>query len=187
MIFNSYSRLEGKHAVLSASKYHWINYDLDKMERVFTSLQAAAEGSAIHDLAAKLIRHRVKLAANGSTLSMYVNDAIGYKMHPEQILYYSDNAFGTADAIQFRRNKLRIHDLKTGSTKTSEWQLIVYAAYFCLEYNMRPHDIQIELRIYQNDEVQIWDDIDPDIYVRVMDKIKMFDARINELRLEALS
>lgn len=187
MIFNSYSRLEGKHAILSASKYHWINYDLDKMERVFTSLQAAAEGTALHDLAHKLIKHRVKLPANGSTLSMYVNDAIGYKMHPEQILYYSDNAFGTADTIQFRRNKLRIHDLKTGSTKASEWQLIVYAAYFCLEYNMRPHDIQIELRIYQNDEVQVWDDIDPDIYVRVMDKIRQFDLRINELRLEALS
>lgn len=187
MIFNNYSALVGKHAFLSASKYHWINYDEEKLARVFAASMAAAQGTELHDLAHKLIKLRVKLPANGNTLSMYVNDAIGYKMHPEQILYFSDNAFGTADTIQFRRNKLRIHDLKTGSTKTSEWQLIVYAAFFCLEYNMRPHDIQIELRIYQNDEVQIWDDIDPDIYVRVMDKIKLFDQRINEMRLEALS
>lgn len=187
MIFNTYSELAGKHAILSASKYHWINYDDEKMMRVFRTMSAAAQGTELHDLAAKLIKLRVKLKSDGTTLSMYVNDAIGYKMHAEQILFYSPNAFGTADAVQYRRNKLRIHDLKTGNTKTSEWQLIVYAALFCLEYGMKPHEMQIELRIYQNDEVQVWDDIEPEIYLRVMDKIVTFDKLINQMRLEELS
>jgi hypothetical protein len=30
---------------------------------------------------------------------------------------------------------------------------MVYAALFCLEYRVKPEDIQIELRIYQNDKI----------------------------------
>ncbi len=187
MIFNSYSHLVGKHAFLSASKYHWIRYDDDKMERMFLASMMAARGTALHELAHQCIRLGVKLPGNGKTLSLYVNDALGYKMHPEQILYYSDNAFGTADAIAFRRNKLRIHDLKTGTTQTSEDQLKVYAALFCLEYHVKPHEIEIELRIYQNDEVRVYDEIDPAEILHIMDRIITFDRRITELRLEALS
>jgi len=186
MIFNRYSHLDGKHAFLSPSKYHWINYDIDKLARMFASSMAAAKGSELHDLASKCIKLGVKLTANGSTLSTYVNDAIGYKMHAEQMLYYSDNAFGTCDAIVFRRNKLRIHDLKTGTTATSEHQLEVYAALFCLEYKIKPHEIEIELRIYQSNEVRIYD-ADPEVILHIMNTIIMFDKRINEIRLEALS
>ena len=31
MNWNRHSDLEGSHAFLSASKYHWINYDADKL------------------------------------------------------------------------------------------------------------------------------------------------------------
>ena len=31
MIFNNHSNLEGQHAFLGASKYHWINYDETKV------------------------------------------------------------------------------------------------------------------------------------------------------------
>lgn len=117
---------------------------------------------------------------------MYVNDAIGYRMNAEQPLYYSDNCFGTADAVSFRRNKLRVHDLKTGVTPTSEHQLEVYASLFCLEYRFKPMDIEIEMRIYQNDEARIYL-ADPNDITHIMDKIVMFDKRINEMRLEALS
>jgi hypothetical protein len=88
---------------------------------------------------------------------MFVNDAIGYDMSPEQILWYSDNAYGTADAICFRDNILRIHDLKTGITPGKPAQLEVYAAIFCLEYDYDPRDIDIYLRIYQSDEVVEWE------------------------------
>jgi hypothetical protein len=114
---------------------------------------------------------------------MYVNDAIGYKMACEQILYYSDNAFGTADTISFRKNILRIHDLKTGITKTSFRQLEVYAAYFCLEYAVNPYDIVIELRIYQNDEVHIQMG-DPEVIDYIMDKTVEFDMRVEQLKNE---
>lgn len=186
MIFNKHSELTGQHAFLSASKYHWINYSDEKLDRVFIASMAMQRGTELHNLAHECIRLGVRLPKTQKTLHMYVNDAIGYRMTTEQVLYYSENAFGTADTIGFRRNKLRIHDLKTGVFPCSEHQLEVYAAYFCLEYKFKPMDIEIELRIYQNDEVRIYD-ADPDIITHIMDKVKMFDRRINELRMEAMS
>ena len=34
-------------------------------------------------------------------------------------------------------------------------QLLIYAALFCLEYKIKPGEIEFELRIYQNDEVLV--------------------------------
>lgn len=147
---------------------------------------AAKRGTDLHELAHQAIRLGVKLPRNVKTLNMYVNDALGFRMSPEQPLYYSDNCFGTPDAIAFRRNFLRIHDLKTGITQTSERQLEVYAALFCLEYRVKPVEIQTELRIYQNDEVRIYD-ADPDTITHIMDKIVTFDKKITQLRMEDLS
>lgn len=183
MLFNAHTNLAGKHAVLSASSYHWLNYDEDKMARVFETSMTAKRGTELHALAHNLIRLKVNLPDDGLTLSMYVNDAIGYRMTPEQILYYSDNSFGTADAVMFRDNTLRIHDLKNGVNEASFQQLEVYAALFCLEYHFRPFDIDMELRIYQNDEVRVLEP-DPDDIFHVMDKIVTFDKLIDKIRAE---
>lgn len=185
MRFNQHSQLAGKHAFLSASKSSWVNYDEDKLDRVFMANMAAQRGTDLHQLANDLIRLGVRLPESPpTTLSLYVNDAIGFRMKPEQILFYSPNCFGTVDAIAFRKNKLRIHDLKTGVLLTGERQLEVYAALFCLEYNFKPHDIEIELRIYQNDEPRIYE-ADPDGVAYIMEKIKIFDRRIAEIQEEA--
>ena len=112
---------------------------------------------------------------------MYVNDAIGFKMTPEQILYYSPNCFGTADAIIFRNDVLRIHDLKTGETPAKMEQLMIYAALFCLEYGIKPNEISMELRIYQNDEVVCHNATVEDIFP-IMDRIVTFDKIINRMR-----
>lgn len=186
MRFNEHSDLVGQHAFLSASKYHWINYDDEKLDRSYTASQAAVRGTRLHEFAHEAIRLGIKLPKNPRTLHLYVNDAIGYRMTPEQVLYYSENAFGTADTIAFSRGKLRIHDLKTGVTPTSVKQLEVYAALFCLEYKFKPFEISTELRIYQKDEVQVYDG-DPEQIVHIMDKIVTFDKRINAIRLEAMS
>lgn len=87
------------------------------------------------------------------TVKKYINDAIGYKMTPEQPLFYSEWFFGTADTISFRDSFLRIHDLKTGDKQARMEQLEVYAALFCLEYKFKPSDIQMELRLYQSNEI----------------------------------
>lgn len=186
MLFNKHYDLVGKHAFLSPSKYHWINYDEEKLDRVFTAQMASKRGTDLHNFALEAIRLGVKLPKSPKTLHLYVNDAIGYRMTPEQILYYSENAFGTPDAIAFRKNKLRIHDLKTGLHRCTVHQLEVYAALFCLEYRYKPFEIEIELRIYQNNEVQIFE-ADPDVITHIMDKIVSFDKRIVALRLEAMS
>jgi hypothetical protein len=186
MLFNIHSHLVGKHAFLSASKYHWINYNEDKLARMYVANLAAVRGTELHAFAHEAIRLGIKLPANGKTLSMYVNDALGYRMVCEQILRYSDNAFGTADTIIFRRNKLRVHDLKNGVTPASEHQLEVYAALFCLEYGFKPVDIDIELRIYQNDEIRIYEG-DPDLITHIMSKIILFDRQIDAIRQEVLS
>ena len=183
MRFNTHFDLVGKHAFLGASKHHWVNYDDEKLDRVFQTAMAAKRGTELHDLAFNAIRLGVKLKGSKKTLNLYVNDAIGYRMIPEQILFYSDNSFGTVDAISFRKNLLRIHDLKTGVTPTSMRQLEVYAALFCLEYKVKPGEIDMELRIYQNDEVLIYNPEVDDI-LHIMDRIITFDNRINALRAE---
>lgn len=183
MRFNKHSAIEGKHSFLSASKHAWTGYDDEKLDRVFITALAAKRGTELHALAHDMIRLGVKLRDTQKTLNMYVNDCIGFRMTPEQPLFYSDNAFGTADAIAFRKNLLRISDLKTGATPVSVRQLEVYAAYFCLEYRLKPFNIDIELRIYQSDEIHEWV-ADPDVIFHIMDKIVTFDKRINALKEE---
>lgn len=184
MNFKTHSELEGQHAFLAASKYHWINYDVDKLKQSYLNFMATLRGTELHSLAKDLIKHRVQLPKSKKTLNMYVNDCISYNMTPEQPLYYSSNCFGTADAISFRKNMLRIHDLKTGQIPASMHQLEVYAALFCLEYSKKPSEIDCELRIYQNNEVLIHEPLADDI-IFIMEKIVLFDKEIEKMNMEA--
>lgn len=184
MNFVKHFNLIGKHAFLGASNYHWINYDRDKLIKSFNNFMAKQRGTELHDFACTCIKLRQKLPRSKRTLNSYVNDAIGYRMTPEQPLYYSDNCFGTADAIAFDNNFLRIHDLKTGETPANMNQLKIYAALFCLEYRYEPENIQMELRIYQLDDVQI-EVPDPKEIADIMKKIIEFDKEIDLLRSEA--
>ena len=183
MIFNNHSMFEGQHAFLGASKYHWINYDENKLSASYLARMATLRGAELHEFAATCIRLGQKLPKNQKTLNQYVNDAIGYKLKPEQILFYSPNCFGTADAIGFKNNLLRIHDLKTGAIPAHMEQLEIYAALFCLEYHMRPGDIEIELRIYQNNQILYHNPTVEDI-VPIMDKIVTFDKLIDKINKE---
>ena len=181
MIFNEHSNLKGSHAFLSASQYHWINYDDDKLIERFSNWQASQIGTRLHEFAAECIELGQKLPRKVKTLNMYVNDAIGYKMTPEQVLYYSPNCFGTADAISFRENVLRIHDFKSGVVPAHMEQLMVYTALFCLEYKQKPGNITSHLRIYQNNEIVAFDPTAEDI-LPIMDTIVRFDKIINKMR-----
>lgn len=181
MNFNNHSKFEGQHAFLSASKYHWINYDNDKIAQSYSNFMAAQKGTILHEFAAQCIELGQKLPSSKKTLNRYVNDAIGFKMIPEQILFYSENCFGTADSISFRNNLLRIHDLKTGIIPAHMEQLEIYAALFCLEYDIRPANIDMELRIYQNDEILYHNPTAEDI-VPIIDKIITFDKVINKIK-----
>lgn len=181
MIFNKHLNLEGQHAFLGASKYHWINYSEDKVAESYSRFLATQKGTQLHEFAAQCIRLGQKLPKSKKTLNAYVNDAIGFKMTPEQILFYSDNCFGTADAIAFRGDLLRIHDLKTGAIPAHMEQLEVYAALFCLEYKVKPADIRMELRLYQSDDILVANPTVEDI-APIMDKIITFDKIINKIK-----
>lgn len=181
MNFIKHSNLQGQHAFLGASKYHWINYDEDKIVESYSKFLATQRGTVLHDFAAQCIKLGQKLPKSRKTLNMYVNDAIGYKMEPEQVLYYSDNCFGTADSISFRNNLLRIHDLKTGMIPAHMEQLEIYAALFCLEYKVKPGDIEMELRIYQSEEILYHKPTAEDI-APIMDKIVTFDKIISRIK-----
>ena len=183
MNFNRHSNLEGCHAFLGASKYHWLNYTDEKLALVFTNMMAAQRGTELHAFAAQAIKLGQKLPRSNKALNAYVNDAIGFKMMPEQVLYYSENCFGTADAISFRNKILRIHDLKTGEVPAHEEQLEIYAALFCLEYHIKPSDIQMELRIYQSEGITVYTPTVEDI-APIMDKIITFDKIISKIKAE---
>lgn len=185
MIFNDHSKLAGTHAFLSASNYHWINYEDDKLDRAFLQAQAARRGTRLHEFAKEAITLGIKLPDVAMTMNMYVNDAIGFGMVPEQTLFYSINCYGTADTIGFRMNKLRIHDYKSGVVKANERQLYVYGALFCLEYEHDPHDIDHEYRIYQNNDVYVYE-VDVELVAYIMRKIKAFHERIENLKKENL-
>lgn len=185
MLFNDHSAKEGQHAYLSASNYHWTGYDDDKFDRVFFSRQEAIRGTKLHALAKQLIELGVKLEKTPTTLNMYVNDCIGHGMTPEQIVFYDEYAFGTPDAIKFEMNKLWIFDLKTGVEEAKMMQLLIYAAWFCLEYSYLPHEIEIELRIYQNDMIQVHHPAPHEVQI-LMDLTRDRVRRIREITREVL-
>lgn len=185
MRFNKHLKLEGEHAFLSPSNYHWINYTPQRLAERWTTAQAAAYGTAQHQYAMEEI-NAGRLSNHRGILGTYINDCIHYQMVTEQILFYSENCFGTADAISFRYRKLRIFDYKSGLIKGSVHQLEVYTALFCLEYDIDPSDIGIELRIYQDDEVSVWD-ADPEDISLIMEKIVEFDEQIQQLKREEAS
>lgn len=183
MNFREHSNLAGAHAFLSPSSYHWINYTSDKLSHRWHTSQAAILGVEQHRYAAEAIERGQFQEDDTTTLGKYINDSIRFRMVPEVVLYYSDNCFGTADAIAFRYNKLRISDYKSGVTKASVHQLEVYAAIFCLEYEIHPRDIKIQLRIYQFGDCHIFDG-DPEFILQIMEKIISFDEQLNTLRME---
>ena len=198
MIFNKHSELEGKHALLGASKHSWLNYDDDQLAKAYVSSFSPTIGTLVHEYAKDKIIFRQPMEDNRSeknavllhllkngipqqvipiemifyNLMPYVNDAIGYKMTPELVLYYNDYSFGTADAISYSRNVLRIHDLKTGSTPASKDQLMIYAAWFFLEYKKEVNfqKSRVELRLYQNQEVIVHTPTNQEI-AGIMDKV----------------
>lgn len=183
MIFNRHINLEGLHAPFSASQSAWIRYDDDKAKEVFERKRAAELGTRLHAWAKETIDLGIKQPRSNKTLYAYVNDAIGFKMSTEVVLFYTDRFFGTADAISFRPNPktgrhiLRIHDLKTGVVGDPEKhfeQLKVYAALFCLEYKFKPHEIDFSLGVYKKDEVAFCEP-DPEEILYIMNRIIHLD------------
>lgn len=209
MNFEKHLNLKGRHALLSASSWRWINDDTQSLTKRICSQYATDIGTILHDIACKHIKHRIKmnkfdkknvmleLLSNGipgivideidfdamfENLMTYVNDGVGFKLEPEVVLYYSNNFFGTTDAIAYseRDRFLRIHDYKSGVTQAHMEQLIIYAALFCLEYRIKPVEFESELRIYQSNEI-VCHNPAPDKIIKVIDTIVTFDKYINEI------
>lgn len=207
MNFFTHNELRGKHAMLAPSQPHWLEYSEDKLYQKYVSNYAQTIGTLLHELAETLIKNNVKLKKTDKTVVLvhllqndiprsaiemdriysnfmtYVNDAIGFRLTPEQPLVYSEYCFGTADAISFRNNLLRIHDYKSGTTPAKMEQLMIYAALFCLEYKYKPGEIEMELRIYQNDEI-LHHEPTADEIAPIMDKIIHSDKVLCELNEE---
>ena len=183
MIFTKHSNLEGLHAPFGASQSAWLRYDDEKILATYNNMKAKEIGTRLHAWAKETIDLGIKQPRSKKTIYAYVNDAIGYKMDTEVVLFYSPRFFGTADAICFRNGTLRIHDLKTGVTKVHMEQLMIYAALFCLEYKIKPTDIEIELRIYQSDEVLYHNPPAEDIK-SIMDRIIYLDKMLERLDCE---
>lgn len=170
MSWRDHSNLKGTHAFMSPSQPHWLKDNAEQFKNRYINHKASLLGTKFHEHAANCIELGTRMPRNKATFNNYVNDAIGFRMSPEQVLYFSDNCFGTADAILFQNGKLRIHDLKTGVTPAHMTQLLVYAALYCLEHDIRPGDIETELRIYQNNDIAVMNPDATDI-APIMDQI----------------
>ena len=183
MIFNGHSKLSGLHAPFSPSQPAWLRYDDEKAAEVYLNRKASEMGTKLHQWAKDTIDLGIKQPRSKKTIYAYVNDAIGFRMSTEVVLFYSERFFGTADAISFKNGLLRIHDLKTGKRPVHVEQLMIYAALFCLEYKVKPGEIQFELRIYQNDDIAIFNPTAEDI-LPIMDKIIRLDRITEQLDYE---
>lgn len=183
MIFTKHSNLEGLHAPFGASQSAWLRYDDEKILAAYNNMKAKEMGTRLHAWAKETIDLGIKQPRSKKTIYAYVNDAIGYKMDTEVVLFYSPRFFGTADSICFRNGTLRIHDLKTGVTKVHMEQLMIYAALFCLEYKIKPSDIEMELRIYQSDEV-LYHNPTAESISSIMDRIVYLDKMLERLDCE---
>ena len=183
MIFTEHSNLEGLHAPFGASQSAWLRYDDEKILATYNNMKAKEMGTRLHAWAKETIDLGIKQPRSKKTIYAYVNDAIGYKMDTEVVLFYSPRFFGTADSICFRNGTLRIHDLKTGVTKVHMEQLMIYAALFCLEYKIKPSDIEMELRIYQSDEV-LYHNPTAESISSIMDRIVYLDKMLERLDCE---
>lgn len=199
---------EGAHAMLGASQHAWLNYDESKLFTAYKRKYAQAIGTLTHDYARKYIRYGQQAKAGDKTglfvhlldshipanvidinklfdtWRLYVNDSVRNRMRPEQVLYFSKNSFGTADAISFRKNKLKVFDLKTGEGKATMDQLYIYVALFCLEYEFSPGEIEIETRIYQSGDYIVESPTASDI-LPIMDQIETFDDLLDRYREES--
>lgn len=188
MNFNRHSKLEGLHAPFSPSQSSWLRYNDSKLQEVYANKRASEMGTILHQWAKTTIDLGIRQPRSNKTLYAYVNDAIGFKMSTEVVLFYSPRFFGTADAISYRtingRGLLRIHDLKTGTTKVKMEQLMVYAALFCLEYRIKPGEIDFELRIYQNNEIAYHNPTADEI-LPIMDRIVHLDKLLESYEEEA--
>jgi hypothetical protein len=217
MKWNDHHELEGTHAFLSASKYQWLNYSNDILVERYRKSFAQDIGTIMHEAASNLIKKNTKINKQDKHLIDYimitncipktayntnfilnvlvpfVNDAIGFRMDSEKVLFYDYLCYGTTDAIKYSdiKKELRIHDLKTGESPASFKQLIIYAALFYLEYGISPFDNTTILRLYQNlalddngvkklqeENIIIYDDYlelipEPGIIKEVIDKIKL--------------
>lgn len=183
MKFTRHYNLEGLHAPFSPSQPSWLKYTDERATEIYLNRKAAEQGTRLHNWAKTTIDLGIKQPRSKKTIYAYVNDAIGFQMDTEVILFYSENFFGTADAISFRNGILRIHDLKTGIKPVHKEQLRIYAALFCLEYQVRPEDITMELRIYQNDDID-GETADPAVIRGIMDHIIHLDKTIHKLKNE---
>lgn len=218
MQWNDHSNLEGKHAVLAPSNYHWLNYDDEKLCTTWKNLRAKERGTQLHKWAEDLIssfnltkrlyliktkgKRRLNIDIDAvraygeecqivreskakETVFRFVADAMAFDMVPEQPLMFSWNCYGHADAISFDGRILRIHDLKTGETVAHMEQLQIYAALFCLEYHQDPNAIDIELRIYQSNNIVVMK-ADPQDIMDIMNNIVHKDSLIEGLKREEL-
>ena len=183
MKFNNHYNLQGLHAAFPASQSSWLRYDDEKALEVYDNRRAAEMGSKLHAWAKDTIDLGIKQPRSKKTIYAYVNDAIGFKMDTEVVLFYSERFFGTADSISFRNGVLRIHDLKTGKTPVHMEQLEIYAALFCLEYKIKPGDIEMELRIYQNDQILYHNPTAEEI-LPIMDRIVHLDKLLGQIDRE---
>lgn len=194
-----YSKLKGTHATFGGSNYAWLGYDDEKIIQAYYARRAKDLGTALHEYARQRISNSLKMTKGDSyavvnhilesklprgiiqyaggidsimaTLIPYVNDGIKYRMRPEALTYFADEFYGWADALSFNeRNKtLRIHDFKSGKLIASMTQLKIYSAFYCLGTGLKPENINIELRIYQNGEVVV-DNPEAEEIQEIMDK-----------------
>lgn len=208
MIFNRHSNLPSEHAFLSASKYQWLSYTDEQLAEKYTNSYATVIGTALHELAKTLIDGRIKVAKSDKKMLLvhllgkgiprsvididryfenfahYVNDCIGYSMSTEVTLYYSENCFGTADAICMRNGVLRISDYKSGLLPAKMEQLMIYAALFFLEYKQYSVDLTaVELSIFQGEEV-LYDEPPAEEIKAVMQRIIEANKVISQLKEE---
>ena len=60
MQWHDHYQLKEKHAFLSPSSYHWINYDEERLKMAYINNENKQTGTALHACAEFAIRNKIK-------------------------------------------------------------------------------------------------------------------------------
>ena len=93
MIFRQHHELEGLHAPFGASRSSWLRYSDEKLVNSYQNMRASELGTRLHEWAKTTIDLGKKQPRSKKTIYAYVNDAIGFKMSTEVVLFYSERFF----------------------------------------------------------------------------------------------
>lgn len=166
---------ELKHFCLQYPDWKREYLAVDPMAHEFEQGEKLSATNRVEDRTALCAERKIECSQN-----MVLIEECCEKADPD-LARYIFKAVTSNLGYTYLKSRLDIHDLKTGKVPAHIEQLMIYAALFCLEYGIKPSDIDTELRIYQSDDILV-EKPDPNDILAITKKIIEADKVIEQVK-----